>query len=439
MVTVFWQNVLMLFPFAFQDAKKKYSKLNKILENIAYFVQNPNSLQRPLSTCSGYYYDNIMNMRNMNESEQSRDSVQFTLETENRYSADSTFVNQGPLLRPPSGKMNMQTHHSLPSRLSSMNDSHNVRVMESPRMISREEVNLSWNRILKQAESTPVPAGDYLDLMDNIEEEVQNVSAEWENISSISSGHSSNVASSGYHSYGYSQSSSPIEGGVQTVAQDIKPITQPLSFSNPVFRLQNAIRNDNKGARNGSSSSMSSSEGASSTLDRSTYSSHSLEKPNVREPSKKHDSCSSSSSESLSVASSERYMDGPMMRSRRNREPDSMSAVSDTQCNSNHDGVSFAESPSVLSHLSRSADFSHGKHYSQAAMKRTATDTLLLQGNGPVETEVMPGHHTKTEGGTFTTTLVHKLATPQSSVRMGVRSVQRKIQEKEASRLEVCI
>lgn len=103
----------------------------------------------------------------------------------------------------------------------------------------------TWNQIINEAENLN---GDYIDLIPFMDEEGHHSSLDMEyqgpNGSQISISQLSNVGSSGYQSFGYSQSSSPVETTSQSEARDpskspvINYPLQPLSFSNPLYRHQ---------------------------------------------------------------------------------------------------------------------------------------------------------------------------------------------------------
>lgn len=120
--------------------------------------------------------------------------------------------------------------------------------VSSQRCIDHESVNETWSQIVNAADNNV--NGDYIDLIPFMDEEGQNSSLEMEcpttNGSQISISQLSTVASSGYQSFGYSQSSSPVEAGNQTTEMTREltksPVIhypmQPLSFSNPLYRHQ---------------------------------------------------------------------------------------------------------------------------------------------------------------------------------------------------------
>ncbi|CAH1787049.1 unnamed protein product [Owenia fusiformis] len=147
-----------------------------------------------------------------------------------------------------------------------------------------EEVHKSWKDMVSAAE---LVNGDYVDLinfmddihsMDDIQEEMQNSSMEIEQNLKGSQGsisQLSGIASSGYQSFGYSQSSSPVEpiaqdGPKSPCTSTPGQLTQPLQFANPLFRLQanNSMSRSQSGGTKGviTVQSTGHSNGASSNL-----------------------------------------------------------------------------------------------------------------------------------------------------------------------------
>lgn len=113
-------------------------------------------------------------------------------------------------------------------------------VSVSSQRMNHESLNETWSQIVNAADSVN---GDYIDLIPFMDEEGQNSSLEMEcpttNGSQISISQLSTVASSGYQSFGYSQSSSPVEAGEvhdMTKSPVIQYPMQPLAFNNPLYR-----------------------------------------------------------------------------------------------------------------------------------------------------------------------------------------------------------
>ncbi|XP_076436636.1 uncharacterized protein LOC143276119 isoform X3 [Babylonia areolata] len=123
------------------------------------------------------------------------------------------------------------------------------------RSFNQDSVKETWSQMVSAADSGNVN-GDYIDLIPFMDDEGgQNSSLEEcpTNGSQVSISQLSTVASSGYQSFGYSQSSSPVEaqqqqggvgveGGTTTREVTRSPVIQypmqPLSFSNPLYRHQ---------------------------------------------------------------------------------------------------------------------------------------------------------------------------------------------------------
>ena len=304
---------------------------------------------------------------------------------------------------------------------------------------NEQEVNQSWNKIVSAADMVN---GEYIDLvsfMDDIHEEVQNSSAELDNGSQVSIGQLSTVASSGYQSFGYSQSSSPVDSSTQ---QDlIIPTAQPLSFSNPLFNHQNHTQTAAPPSgitRVLSSSSLSSDDGGSCTTSpcHTTSSQHHHSHINNHhsqphsQPRHEHTqrkpsnlSCSSSSSESLKDKC-QSPTNSHAHRSRNGRGPQLVHSHS-VSGNTNL-GSPIESRPLTISELSKSAEFAQLKRQplSPQGMKRTVTDGTLSQ-------SANNSAHAHDCYSTRRSTM------PQNTVCMGVRSVQRRIQDQESNKAEV--
>ena len=339
------------------------------------------------------------------------------------------------------------------STLDNQSSNHNVaqvRTMPRTDRINADLVNQSWSKMVSAAE---LVNGDYVDLisfMDENHEEIQNSSAELDNGSQVSIGQLSTVASSGYQSFGYSQSSSPVDSAGQ---QDVVSSTlQPLSFANPLFQHQNHCQTQTGLPSGGgdlprvmSSSSLSSDDGAVSCHSRQSartsttvtsqnggsVRSHNNTEHALRKLSNL--SCSSSSSESLGISCGDkrgtRTMPSPGYHQRVPCSKLSHSHSLDSRCMTafdisptDHNG----DSPLRIGELSKSAEFAQYKrgHHHPSAMKRTATDTVLSQ----------------QASSSLTNSPICAYANQRQSmntVRMGVRSVQRHLSDQDKNKADV--
>ncbi|KAL8558159.1 hypothetical protein ACOMHN_035464 [Nucella lapillus] len=143
-----------------------------------------------------------------------------------------------------SSKYSQRSGGSVPSEVT------DVSVTSAQPGVNADSVNESWNHTVSAADDSVY--GDYIDLIPFIDEEGQNSSSEMDcpataNSSQMSISQLSNVASSGYQSFGYSQSSSPVDPLAQHGTELPQEVTRfpiihypphPLSFANPLYRHQ---------------------------------------------------------------------------------------------------------------------------------------------------------------------------------------------------------
>ena len=307
-----------------------------------------------------------------------------------------------------------------------------VRTMPRTERLNEHLVNQSWNKMVTAADL--VNGQDYIDLIsfmdDTHSDEVQNSSAELDNGSQVSIGQLSTVASSGYQSFGYSQSSSPVESAV--TAESGSGGTsggQPLSFANPLFAHQNTPQSSR--SRTGdlprvmSSSSLSSEDGTLSPHSRRAppptqngapphhYQNHTQTEALPRKLSNL--SCSSSSSESLAERRAGRG--APSSGGRRTYSQLSHSHSLDSRCTTaaaSHDMLPTEPAPLTLAQLSRSAElpqFAPAASPQQQRMRRTHTADAILS-----PAPASRGQQHCAYG--------RRAAGPHNTVRMGVRCVQ---------------
>ena len=292
---------------------------------------------------------------------------------------------------------------------------------------SEKQVNQSWSKIVNAAEMVNISAadvvnGDYVDLisfMDDLATAEQNTSAEMDNGDQVSIGQLSTVASSGYQSFGYSQSSSPVE----SLQQD--PATQqPLSFSNPLFGKPATAAG--RLYHSPSSSSLSSDD---STRRRHKPNSSQDTSKTVCEsprhgadyPLQRNLSCGSSSSTESITASDRRRTQ------RQNGRGQNMSPYTSRSTPRVHSpGQEHRyDSPLVASELSKSAEFAQLKRMNGNGSKRNT---------GEVMTSPTPP-----ESPHYGTVGSRRPQPPSNTVRMGVSAMHRKLQEQEKSKVDVSI
>ena len=336
---------------------------------------------------------------------------------------------------------------------------------------NEQSVNQSWNKMVSAAE---VVNGEFVDLisfMDENHDDVQNSSVELDNGSQVSIGPMSTIASSGYQSFGYSQSSSPIDTGVQT--ENSASLTLPVSFANPLFQHLNHSQVVSSPAsqhrdqqhqspchisRVTSSSSLSSDDGACScpTNTRSKVnnsSSHNSSSYLTYHPYT-HDhkyarslgdvNCVSKLSTISSSSSSESLTKEPPHQPRRGYYG-SYHRMNGTRGHMVHSHSTRSANlpldlppeklvnPSLtVGELSKSVEFSLMSHAQEMSpptnIKRIATDSVL--NHNSVGEHRMNGHYGNHRGSARNT---------QNTVRMGVNSIHRKQQEFDKSKEEVII
>jgi hypothetical protein len=289
-------------------------------------------------------------------------------------------------------------------------------------------INQSWERIVNAAEM--VNGGEYVDLIAFMDHSAEgNSSGEIMDFGDqLSVGKISNVASSGYQSFTqYSQSSSPTE--VTTTDSNSNPNphpqTQPLSFANPLFGhigtspLNGRTPHTNR-PRSPSSSSLSDADSLRKQLSR-------------QKPTSLRNTSSSSNSSSESLPRSHYPLTSSSPHLPRSPPP----KTPGLRYNELSRSVELRP-PSGPAHLGSA--HTHPASSSPLGMKRTVTDTGIsaLAGGGPGGA---PGGG---PGGDMS--LYGSLrGTPGTAgvkahpVRMGVRSVQRKLKEQEKTKVEVRI
>lgn len=223
-----------------EAAQTKLSKLSKILEEISEVLTSPVGTLRK-SKAEGYrIYDNVTALRQ---------------EGKQNY-ADADLSGSSDPSLPPKAQPPSEQEKKAPRRVVSGSYAHGsqqgaaadltttddyvmfsaltdkpsaVQAAMTPLRLNEQEVNQSWSKIVNAAN---LVTGDSIDLVSFMDElENANSSAELDNGSQVSIGQLSTIASSGYQSFGYSQSSSPVDCGVQGDPQG----GQPLSFANPLF------------------------------------------------------------------------------------------------------------------------------------------------------------------------------------------------------------
>ena len=332
---------------------------------------------------------------------------------------------------------------------------------------SEQTVNQSWNDIVNAAEGNH---GDYIDLIQFIDDDPQNSSMELDqniNGSQMSISQISTVASSGYQSYGYSQSSSPVESTTNTSefhrdfnkSPSTQSNLQPLSFSNPMYRHKYSSASShgtNVSSVNPtsmSSGSISSEEDSNTVKNRSPIKSDMFNESG--DPLRNLAPKLSSSSSSESLDQDHLRFTQSLTKTRSAHEPVKFelhsscpSKVFEDLHNSNYmsdqsnQGYSLSRAPVrpvELSHTG-SMDFTYLRQSGNDGLRRTATDSHIARGDHST-LPYMDGSlsESSSRGQTTPDDSPHRRLSPQNAVHMGIRSVQRKIQEQEKTKQEVSV
>ncbi|XP_041369244.1 ras GTPase-activating protein nGAP-like isoform X3 [Gigantopelta aegis] len=452
-----------------EDTLIKLTKLQSILASITNALSNPDIGTPKTSHRKSQIYDNVSMPSHMNTSptEVLRDMLRQCGEDADEL---PVFANRRKLSQTESADVSSvpngnSVHYNTYSHSQSYTavKSEVSNVSASSRNLDQHRVNESWNQMVHAAESVN---GEYLDLIPFIDEDTQNSSMELEqntNGSQMSISQISTVASSGYQSFGYSQSNSPVDA--TTHSEYCREITkspvvqypmQPLSFSNPLYRHQ---QNVSRGATprltrdTSSSDSISSNDEASTVKHRSPVKSSDHSSSRCMDPLRKLSQLSSSSSsESLCDKRSRSAAKAPFTNTNTDSSASSSSASQfaldfpnpipahssprqDRSC-SFYDTMPHERGCARPYQLSHSMDFGCFNQRQEEGLRRTATDSVISQTSTPLHV------HSNSSGslGQFSRddslTWSPRRPSPNSSVHMGISSVQRKLQEQERIKQE---
>ena len=354
------------------------------------------------------------------------------------------------------------------SAINTQDEISNVSV--SSRSVSEQHVNKSWSEIVSAAE---VVNGEYIDLISFMDDEGHhNTSMDMEhnvNGSQMSIGQSSTVASSGYHSFGYSHSNSPIDNASHESIQDTPKSpnnnththSTPLSFSNPMYRHNHrgtsSLAKTSSPILQASSSSSLSSEEANSIKHCSPVKQDTFERPVPRDPLRNIVPRLSSSSSTDSVHDGEKT-DRPLLTQSSNNVQISSrqfsldlrssspaltkSASANSADNGNYSGKHSNTLPRNHE-LSHSVDFSFmSPRYSDQSMRRTATDSIISQRSSSPYSDISVSPRSSVASRSHTSpddSSLYRRLSAQNAVHMGIRSVQRRINEQEKTKQEVIL
>ncbi|KAK7478507.1 hypothetical protein BaRGS_00030266, partial [Batillaria attramentaria] len=364
--------------------------------------------------------------------------------------------------------------------------------VSSQRRMNQESLNETWSQMVNAADSVN---GDYIDLIPFIDEEGQNSSIEMEcpttNGSQISISQLSTVASSGYQSFGYSQSSSPVEAGGQDTRELTKspPLrtkedsSSSVSSGDEQLTVKHCSPVKSDVTKSSASvdplrklSQLSSSSGSNESLNERSYLGAQTDKTScgggdftssvggVRftlgaRGSSPAQAQSSPRTERTKLSSSSTPPEVPPRPDRLPTRPAAYSGGGDAtappvppprpeRTNSYCDATSSEQRNLGMRpyHLSHSMDFGCLQRQHAEQLRRTATDSVIAKTSTPVhmhsgslgsvrlfsrEDSFSSVHSSHSHGS-----LNSRRLSPQSAVHMGISSVQRKLQEQERTKQE---
>lgn len=208
-------------------------------------------MQRKQSNRKSQHYDNLINIQaHIDNSTASTELLRNMLrncdgssETDLPMYSNGSDSNQGSMdnVCAESTDSNL-TEDSASSKTGVVNTEVSNVSVSSRTVLNESRVNKSWNQMVSAAE---IVNGEYIDLISFMDED-GNTSIDMEqngNGSQMSISQVSTIGSSGYQSFGYSQSSSPIDNAHQEASSESLKSpnnnythSTPLSFSNPMYR-----------------------------------------------------------------------------------------------------------------------------------------------------------------------------------------------------------
>ena len=285
--------------------------------------------------------------------------------------------------------------------------------------VNEKLVTSTWSKLVDAADQV---SGEYVDLISFIDggarERLQSSEFGGDH-DQESIGQLSAIASSGYQSFGYSQSNSPVDA---RMAQPPPASQHPLSFANPVFgHNKSAVRSVSRSTRSPSLSSLSSNDSSKRSQHRHRCANINKDLRQSPAPVTVTTSHSvvtlSSSVESLS------QLEGTVQY----RAPTSHTPPFPSPCPSRISlppDSRYPERLDAYSELSKSVEFSP---VADSGMKRTVTDSVLSSSC----------YGAMTVSSYANLKLRSSSAASGNTVRMGVRSVQHRMLEQEKTKAEV--
>ncbi|XP_013413034.1 ras GTPase-activating protein nGAP isoform X4 [Lingula anatina] len=444
----------------------KLARLRTILATVSEALKNPEPTPKKPALNNVQIYDNLMNINNGRQVHTEMHTQENIIHTA---VPSSPYTNQAGNRRPVAPDLNSTDDYVLfhdfkeNSRRFDVSSRTNVTA-------ERSVVDQSWNDILHAAE---LVNGEYVDLISYMDDVVgeekrgrattdQNMKGSQTSISQLST-----VASSGYQSFGYSQSSSPVDSLVPNDGDNGKspPLAQPLSFANPMYHHKHAQSTPKCSTprRDSSASSLSSMDEKDSISSRQLVTKQTTGKPYTPQQvraSTQRVMVSSSSSESIATPPRDRRqvrkppMESPSHYARVNPSPKVEKSIQNGQSALECQPASFNDLALQSLILSQSHDSSlmGRKRYE---LRRTATDTSISYRQPPSAKEqpIVPSSMSMQTMPTSTspddslsakspdsprgvTSPSRRPSLPQTGVHMGIRSVQRKINDQDKTKIE---
>lgn len=431
------------------------SPLSEILVTLTEAHSDPDIDQRSINNRRSQIYDNMENapkspvaktvpkITDVSPTEVLRDMLRHCDETPDNLFKSPDITKQGCFdvgsSRQAANDLTTNDDYVMYNAISTETEREVGNVSVNSQSLTHENVNESWNEIVSAAE---VVNGGYIDLITFMDEDPQNSSMELEqnaNGSQMSISQMSTLASSGYQSFGYSQSSSPVdsqEHGMNHDRTKSPSQVQPLSFSNPVYRHHKSSQSTPSPMYQASSSSSVSSNDEPLTIKhRSPIKMDPLQKlaPQLS---------SSSSSESLhdqekpKPTRSKSVSEAAIDRVKFSLDLSTSSPIpSDIPyCMSCYNTI--GSMPSRNQEHSHSVDFTYMKPGYPDKMRRTATDSVIAHHCSPVHIHTDSGVSLSPRGPLSPDDSNFKRLSAQN-VHMGIQSVRRRIQEQEKTKHEV--
>ncbi|KAL4218593.1 DAB2 interacting protein [Mactra antiquata] len=229
-----------------EGTQEKLGSLPCIMTQIGTDLKDPNVSQRKQTNRKSQHYDNLVNIQaHIDHTTSTTELLKDMLSQCGDSPSDLSSAANGNK-DSPRGSIDIMTSQDVTEENSKQSYSHtevsNVSV-STRSTVNESRVNKSWNQMVSAAE---IVNGEYIDLISFMDEEGNTSSVDMEqNGSQMSISNVSTIASSGYQSFGYSHSSSPVDNShtsdnnsepLKSSNNNLFPHSTPLSFANPMYR-----------------------------------------------------------------------------------------------------------------------------------------------------------------------------------------------------------